>query len=105
MTLTLQHCIALLLVPTCSLAQNTAQSLQFEVASVKPVMPGSQVRSSMQGGPASPQINYVAVTLRNLILLAYNLDGYQLSGPDWQNEDRFTVRANVPAGCHEITSA
>ena len=38
------------------------------------------------------------MTLQDLILLAYDLQSSQLSGPSWLPGDRFQIQAKVPEG-------
>uniref|UniRef100_Q01YT5 Uncharacterized protein n=1 Tax=Solibacter usitatus (strain Ellin6076) TaxID=234267 RepID=Q01YT5_SOLUE len=75
----------------------------FEVASVKPAasMVGGMIRVRMAGGPGQPdpgQINYSNVTLKNVLMTAYNVKGYQISGPSWLESERFDIVAKVPKG-------
>jgi uncharacterized protein (TIGR03435 family) len=81
-----------------------AQSPTFEVASIKPHLqtPGPfRVSTSVEIG----RIDYTNVTLRNCILQAYGVKGYQLTGgPNWIATDRFDVSAKAtgPAGKLEM---
>jgi len=75
----------------------------FEVASVKPSAPmvGNRLMVRMQGGPGSPdpgQITYTNVALKNVIMAAYNIKGYQVSGPGWIDNERFDIMAKIPKG-------
>lgn len=94
---------ASLLVLSCGAAFGQA-SPSFEVASVKPAeapsTPG-MLRVGMRGGPGTPdpgQITYSNVTLKNLIMNAYNVKGYQITGPKFLDGDRFDIVAKVPKG-------
>src|SRR5205823_1653898 len=74
--------------------------LTFEVASVKPARPDSG-RYTMKGGPgtADPsRITYTNIMLRAILLSAYELKNYQISGPDWLDTLRFDITAKVPEG-------
>ena len=73
-----------------SVVGQTADSLTFEVASVKhsPVPePGARVfYGPPQGGPgtADPgQITWSSAALRNMLMTAYDVQTYQVIGPDW----------------------
>ena len=84
-------------------AQTGDAPTTFEVASVKPAAPimGGMIRVRMAGGPGSPdpgQINYSNVTLKNVLMSAYNVKGYQISGPSWLESERFDIVAKVPKG-------
>jgi uncharacterized protein (TIGR03435 family) len=80
-----------------------AQSLRFEAASVKGVeasLPGGPSRTIV-GGPGTSrpgQIAYNEQSLKNLVFLAYAVPFYQLSTPDWMDEEYFNVVAKIPAG-------
>ena len=87
-----------------SYAQTSAK-LEFEVASVKPSVPppgGRGMNVGMRGGPGTPdptQITYSNMTLKLLIMTAYNMKTYQVTAPDWTNEgQRFNIAAKVPEG-------
>jgi len=76
------------------------QAPAFEVASVKPVA-SRAVRSSVRGGPGSDdpgQISFASVTLMNVLLRAYAVKIYQVSGPDWLTSERYDVAAKIPPG-------
>lgn len=80
-----------------------AQTLEFEVASVKPSSPpaNGRVRGNMRGGPGTPdpgQITFTNVTLANALLRAYNLNNYQLAAPGWLSTERYDIAARIPAG-------
>jgi uncharacterized protein (TIGR03435 family) len=80
-------------------AAGFAQSL--EVASVKPALPDSRVRGSMRGGPGTGdpgQITYTNVTLHNVLLRAYDIQTFQLTGPDWLQSRKYDISAKVPPG-------
>jgi len=68
----------------------------FEVASVRPAAPGAKgmnIRRDAAGGITASNVN-----LRTLIVLAYNIQDYQLSGgPGWIESERYEVIAKVPA--------
>lgn len=93
--------VALFLSATLSLS---AQS--FEVASVKPAAtPAMEPMFCIV--PCSPGERLTAVgsrvdvrymSLQRLILIAYRIKPYQLSGPDWMNSQRFDILAKMPEG-------
>lgn len=67
----------------------------FEVASVRP--------NKTDANPAwsAPTGRFIAtnLSLRVLIVNAYGIDGYQLTGgPDWIDSDRFDISAKAPEG-------
>jgi uncharacterized protein (TIGR03435 family) len=69
-----------------------SQQAEFEVASVKPNnsgAAGSNFNRTAGGG-----LNAINVTLREMILFAYDLRGHQLTGgPGWLDHDRWDVMA------------
>jgi uncharacterized protein (TIGR03435 family) len=78
---------------------------EFEVASVKPSAPvppnGGVYFGPVRGGPGTPDpelITWSYARLRDLLMTAYNVKNYQLSGPAWLNTERYDVVARVPAG-------
>jgi len=92
-----QHCLVVALSLGCSLS--SAQT--FEVASVKASPVESSGRFTMNGGPgtADPgRISYSNVMLRRVLLNAYDVNNYQLIGPDWLNTLRYDINATVPSG-------
>jgi hypothetical protein len=65
------------------------RAVTFEVASVKvspPVLPNERVYfGPPRGGPGTPdptQITWSYATLRNLLMTAYDVKAYQISGPE-----------------------
>lgn len=72
-------------------AQGTAQARRFDAVSIRPADPNVRV----VGRVLDPtRLSYPAVTLQTLILDAYGVEGWQLSGgPDWIRKDRFALTA------------
>lgn len=88
----------------CVLAFGQGSST-FEVASVKlspPIRPGDRVYfGPARGGPGTPdpgRITWTYATLRNLLITAYSVEGYQISGPDWLGTERYDVAVTLPSG-------
>jgi uncharacterized protein (TIGR03435 family) len=83
-------------------SQTAAPELtSFEVASIKPSAPVSPMRVGSRGGPGTKDpTRFIAdnLSLLNLILRAYNLKRWQLSGPDWLVTARFNVNATIAEG-------
>jgi uncharacterized protein (TIGR03435 family) len=81
----------------CILAQP-----QFEVVSVKPADPKAVVVGPMiSGGPGtnSPgHVIYRGASLTYLLMTAYQLKDFQLSGPKWMDTARFYIDARLPTG-------
>ena len=77
---------------------------KFEVASVKLVPDYQAVLSS--GGHIGIKIDRARVdigywSIKQLVLRAYGLQPYQVSGPDWMDAVRFNVIAKLPEGATE----
>jgi len=83
-------------------ASAAAQTLQFEVASIKASVPdGGRMRISSRGGPGSKDPGLYTCEnypLRGLIMDAFGLKDFQLSGPDWMQSARFMISATIPEG-------
>jgi uncharacterized protein (TIGR03435 family) len=89
MMLFLKHSALSAIVCAAALAQT------FEVASVKPSSaPGG--RPSVRAG--AEQISYANVTLASVVLRAYGVKSFQLSGPDWISSQRYDIVAKIPSG-------
>lgn len=92
----------LVLVFAAAFGQN---SPTFEVASVKPSpQPGPNERvffGPPRGGPGSRdpgQITWSRAALRNILMTAYDVQTFQLEGPDWMANERYDIVAKVPEG-------
>lgn len=86
----------------CSLA-GFGQS--FEVASVKPTPPpepGVRVfYGPPRGGPGTSdpgQITWASAALRSIVMLAYDVQTFQVTAPDWLAAERYDIAAKVPPG-------
>jgi uncharacterized protein (TIGR03435 family) len=89
-----------------SVAQTPDASPQFEVASIKPSPPsdGRGMSTSRKGGPGTDDPGLLILHnwfVFDLIASAYQLQEYQLSGPDWMLSDRFDMSAKIPPGTNE----
>ena len=102
---------ALLVVTGAAFGQGeTKPKLAFEVASVKPAAPidiQKLAQQMMQGGGEMPKIGphvdgaqaeYTYMALRELIVTAYKVKPYQITGPDWLANTRFDIKAKMPDG-------
>jgi len=81
-----------MLVPSVVFGQDTVSKPSFEVASVKPSAPGSS------GGGITP--GPTGMTARNVTLLfciriAYDVQDYQVSGPNWVSTEQFDIVAKT----------
>lgn len=66
----------------------------FEVVSVKPAASGSAMVSMSTD---QNQLRYSNVTLRDIVLNAYGVKEYQISGPELIDTARFEIVAKIPA--------
>lgn len=79
----------------------------FEVASVRRAASppaGAGVRDSARGGPGTSdpgQVTYTNLRLKDLLLTAYGLKDYQISGPGWLDSERYDIAAKIPAGTNQ----
>jgi uncharacterized protein (TIGR03435 family) len=104
---------ALLFSASCAaFAQITAATPSFDVATIKPAAPPTMkgtgdgnvriaMRMGAQGGPGTSdpgQITYSNMTLKSLMVAAYGVKTYQVSGPSWMDTERFDIVAKVPQG-------
>jgi uncharacterized protein (TIGR03435 family) len=82
-------------------AQTPGAKLEFEVASVKPSVRGPDSDGICRGGPGyGDPVLFTCryVDLRRIIVRAFGVRPFQLAAPDWANNQRFDIRAAVPAG-------
>jgi uncharacterized protein (TIGR03435 family) len=85
--------------------QTGDKSLTFDVASVKPAAPlvpdgrGMIRMAGPSGGPGTKdpgRINYPFQTLKLLMMTAYDVKNFQITGPAWLDTERFDVTATLP---------
>jgi uncharacterized protein (TIGR03435 family) len=92
--------LALLLVPCGARAADDEPA--FEVASVRPVpdigYPGLGVSRGGPGTADPGRLTFEHATLKLFMMVAYGVQNFQVSGPDWIANDRFDIVAKVPAG-------
>ncbi len=90
-----------------AVAQTASTPAEFEVASVKPysqpiVQPGTRKTAvGRRGGPGTNdpgQITWTGASLRAVIMNAYSVKSYQVTGPEWLDSERFDILAKVPEG-------
>src|SRR5579862_2460535 len=83
-----------------------AQAPTFEVASIKPAVdPGRQPALCLV--PCVPgerlrvdgsRVDIGFMSLHRLILMAYRIKPYQLTGPEWMKSEKFDIVAKIPEG-------
>ena len=99
---------ALLLISASARAQTPPAARSFDVATVKPSAPldFAQIRADMQAGKMprlGPHVDaaraeYIYMTLKQLLAIAYHFKEYQISGPDWIGDQHFDIEATIPEG-------
>lgn len=77
--------------------------LEYEVASVKPSAPlgNGLIFMGGRGGPGTPdpgQVTYNNMTVKSLLMMAYDVKQYQVTGPGWIDSERYDILAKVPEG-------
>lgn len=73
-----------------------AQNPTFDVASIKPTAPQEMGRIMVRMGGDPGRIDWVNVSLRDVIRTAYGVKDYQVTGPDWMTSARFDIQAKYP---------
>ena len=86
-------------------AKPASAAEQFEVASVKPSPPvpprGGVYFGPARGGPGTSDpelIRWSYARLKDLLMAAYDVKGYQVSGPAWLDTERYDIVAKVRPG-------
>jgi uncharacterized protein (TIGR03435 family) len=82
------------------LASGVVAFAQFEAASIKPAAPDAR-GMRCRGGPGTAEPGMLTCenySLSYLVMMAYNLHGFQLPAPDWMDAARFNVVAKIPSG-------
>jgi uncharacterized protein (TIGR03435 family) len=80
-----------------------AQTPAFEVASVKqaePITPALVQSGRLHIGVSidSMHVRASQYSLYDLTALAYQIEGHQISGPDWMVTERYDIQAKLPEG-------
>jgi len=71
---------------------------KFDAASIRPLPPHGVTR--LKGGPSTSNpvhIDY-GVSLQDLIMAAWRVGSFQISGPAWLADQKFEITANLPQG-------
>ncbi len=82
----------LALMSSGALGQLAVAPPAFDVASIKPNQSGNR-RGGVHADPG--KVVGTNATLQQLILFAYDLPGYQLSGPSWIETERYDLGAKA----------
>lgn len=76
----------------------SAQQLKFEVAAIKPVTLRSAGPSLAGLHVEGTRVDLGMMSLTTLILLAYKVEPFQITGPDFLPLTRFDIQAKMPDG-------
>ena len=90
----------LLLPPLAFAAIGFAQDPQFDAASVKPADPGAR-GARCTGGPGTTDPGLLTCenySLSLLVMMAYDLRGFQFHPAGWMESARYNVNAKIPPG-------
>jgi len=74
------------------------ETLRFEVASVKTNTSGS---GSSRTSSTTGQLTITNRSLKELIEMAYTVQDFQISAPDWLGSAKFDIVAKIPAGAQK----
>lgn len=91
--------IALLLAACVASGLAFAQKpVEFDVATVRPAAPSNDghTHSRISTDTETGKLNYLNVTLKDIIGQAYKVQQYQIKGPDWISTERFDIVAQFP---------
>src|SRR5262245_19781937 len=92
--------IAMLLLAVCASAQEKA----FEVVSIHPVTQLSvdELIARRAAGPGlrmdGAQASYSYISLKSLVMIAFQVKPYQVVTPDWMNSAYFDIAGKMPEG-------
>jgi uncharacterized protein (TIGR03435 family) len=89
------RCLILIATAAVTVAQSPATRKEFDVVSVKPSAPDDHNSFMFQNLPGG-SIRLVGVPLRMIIMQAYDVKAFQVSGgPDWIRADRWDILAKA----------
>lgn len=91
------------LIATFLISACLAQQPEFEVATIKPSAPQPMGKMMMgtRGGPGTDdpsRYSCLNCTLTMMLMQAYNVQRFQITGPPVLDSEHFDVTAKVPAG-------
>jgi len=79
-------------------AQAPPPKPEFEVASVRPAQQDGAEKTTVGIHLDGSQVRIASFSLRELVSMAYRVQRYQVTGPDWTGSDHYNVSATLPAG-------
>ena len=81
-----------------AVGQAAPRKLEFEVASIRPSQQTGSDQVSAGVRMDGAQAHFGALSLEDLMRLAYRVEKNQISGPEWLESQRFDVSAKLPDG-------
>jgi uncharacterized protein (TIGR03435 family) len=90
--------IPVLLSCGAAVAQQPAEKIAFEVASIKTAQPSPMGQIRVQMGSDNGMLRYTNVSLKDCIRTAFRVKDFQVDGPEWLDSARFDIAAKLPAG-------
>ncbi len=84
------------LLPVFAIAQTKPARVEFEVASIRPVAP-QEARVDIGMHIDGAQVSFNFLSVRECMRIAWQMQDYQIIGPDWVSSDRFNISAKLPA--------
>jgi len=90
--------IPVLLSCGAAIAQQPAEKIAFEVASIKTAQPSPMGQIRVQMGSDNGMLRYTNVSLKDCIRTAFRVKDFQVDGPEWLDSARFDITAKAPAG-------
>lgn len=96
--------LVLLAAALVSVAQSPAPPTAFDAFTIKAAPPPSGNRIRIQNQIDPTRVTIENMPLRQIVLNAFELKPYQLTAPDWMNEERFNITAvtSAPASKEEM---
>ena len=83
-------------------AQTPSKDASFDVATIKLVDPSHPFNPSHYWVHVTPAgTSYWFMTLTSLVMYAYDVEPFQVTGPDWTSADHFDIEAKFPEGAHK----
>jgi len=97
--MTVARCVLWPLVSSiAAFGQSPTARPEFEVASVKKSAPAVAGQVNIGVHIDGAMVRYTSLPMKSYIRMAYRVNDYQVSGPDWLASDNFDIAAKLPDG-------
>ena len=98
--------LALAAAAAAALAQTPSPSPAFEVATIRPAPPLNpmeiaQGKVHLGMNIDAARVDIGALSIADLIRIAWEVKAYQVSGPEWMTTERFNILAKMPEGANK----